>query len=500
MEAIRIINLKSIVDSGTIRIRPLTILVGENSSGKSSIIRSFPLLKQSAESKTLGTVLWSGKYVDYGSFNESVNTAHDNSNWPNEVSFAFQLKVARDGGRSRSLMEGTDIHVNVRVSGDEYAKSSYTLLGFKIYDNEIMMKCSSDQRIISLHINGVDFTRQTHEFYRTFKTYSLIPYVFSGGKIASGTEAIRANLMRELKELMHGRTSDLKISKVARSLRFTDDDQLRRTLTNKAIMGDVAVRKTMAWLNDHPSFEQIKNEIIFCDLEGVLDQVGDMIRAYLMNVRYVTPLRAAADRYYRIQNTSIDELDPNGSNLAMFLHAKRKEEIERLNEWLLEEVGFSLQIVPQHGHASIHICEKSGERSNIADTGFGYSQILPILVQIWQLTARNHRHLGYRTPITIVVEQPELHLHPKMQSRVGDALCKAIEIAGRNGVDIRIVIETHSRELIHAVGRCVEGKVLNKDDVAIYLVDKNKIPNVSESKFDDGGFLQDWPYGFFDGE
>ena len=51
MDSIRIQNLRSLKDSGRIEIRPLVLLVGANSSGKSTFLRTFPLLKQSLEVK-----------------------------------------------------------------------------------------------------------------------------------------------------------------------------------------------------------------------------------------------------------------------------------------------------------------------------------------------------------------------------------------------------------------------------------------------------------------
>ncbi|MBF0428109.1 MAG: AAA family ATPase, partial [Magnetococcales bacterium] len=52
MEMIQLKNLKNLTDTGEISLKPLTVLVGKNGSGKSSFLRFFPLLKQSAERKT----------------------------------------------------------------------------------------------------------------------------------------------------------------------------------------------------------------------------------------------------------------------------------------------------------------------------------------------------------------------------------------------------------------------------------------------------------------
>jgi hypothetical protein len=268
------------------------------------------------------------------------------------------------------------------------------------------------------------------------------------------------------------------------------------------LVGDFAASKMSALSTDDQKFKDIKNQIIFQNIEKIMDEVADNFRAHFISTRYITPLRAAADRYYRIQNTSIEELDPNGNNLAMFLHAKKESEIEEINLWLKDQIGFTIEIVGSHGHASIFIIDNNSKnRTNIADTGFGISQILPVLIQVWQQSkSGNIRVTQIKTPTSIIIEQPELHLHPKMQSRVGEVFCRAINVARSKDIDLRIIIETHSKEIIEAIGRSIENRIIDKDDAAIYILEKNSNSNVTKSSFDDGGFLVQWPYGFFDGE
>ena len=71
MDSIRLQRLRCLSDTGEIKIKPITILVGENSSGKSTFLRFFPLLKQSVESRTIGPVLWNGRLVDFGNYKDA---------------------------------------------------------------------------------------------------------------------------------------------------------------------------------------------------------------------------------------------------------------------------------------------------------------------------------------------------------------------------------------------------------------------------------------------
>ncbi|MEC3887625.1 AAA family ATPase [Xanthomonas campestris] len=75
IKGFRVENLRSIKDSKMITLRKINILIGRNSSGKSTVLRFLPLLRQSVEQPTKGPILWFGRLVDFGSFE---NAARDN--------------------------------------------------------------------------------------------------------------------------------------------------------------------------------------------------------------------------------------------------------------------------------------------------------------------------------------------------------------------------------------------------------------------------------------
>ena len=75
LDTIQIKNVRSLKDTKEVKLSPLTLLVGENSSGKSTFLRLFPLIKQSTSKRTDGPLLWAGDvddYVDFGRFAETV--------------------------------------------------------------------------------------------------------------------------------------------------------------------------------------------------------------------------------------------------------------------------------------------------------------------------------------------------------------------------------------------------------------------------------------------
>lgn len=121
---------------------------------------------------------------------------------------------------------------------------------------------------------------------------------------------------------------------------------------------------------------------------------------------------------------------------------------------------------------------------NIADVGFGVSQVLPVLVAL--LTAEAGR--------IVLIEQPELHLHPLAQVHFAEVLAAAI----RRGV--RVVAETHSPYILRAIQAAVAEKRINSDDVVLHWFERDDegATQVTSGSLDVGGTYGDWPIDFAD--
>jgi AAA15 family ATPase/GTPase len=90
LEAFGVKNLRCLTDTGLVPIRPLTVPVGRNSSGKSTFLRAFPLLRQSVEAARNSPILWyDERYVDFGSFQKAANNRLSEP----AVTFEFKLRL-----------------------------------------------------------------------------------------------------------------------------------------------------------------------------------------------------------------------------------------------------------------------------------------------------------------------------------------------------------------------------------------------------------------------
>lgn len=119
---------------------------------------------------------------------------------------------------------------------------------------------------------------------------------------------------------------------------------------------------------------------------------------------------------------------------------------------------------------------------NIADVGFGVSQVLPVLVAL----------LAAKPGQLVYLEQPEIHLHPRAQEGLASLLMEAADRGAR------VVLETHSSFLLLAIQSLVAEETLSPKNVGLYWFERNKdgLTSVHPGDLDRLGAYGDWPEDF----
>ena len=205
-------------------------------------------------------------------------------------------------------------------------------------------------------------------------------------------------------------------------------------------------------------------------------------------INYVSPLRAHPKRYYMLDkaklNISLDTLD--GDALAEVLKENTPLK-NKVNKWLTD---FGLNVNVEAFKEVIHKLKiKQNELSlDITDVGFGISQVLPVIIQGF---------LSNDNSLTII-EQPEIHLHPKMQADLADLFIDIIN----EGDGKRLLIETHSEYFLKRLRRRIAENKINYRDVVIYLVEsdeKNGGSKIEDLDLQSGGTFK-YPKDYYGGE
>lgn len=289
---------------------------------------------------------------------------------------------------------------------------------------------------------------------------------------------------------------------------------LERRASDRSNKGKVKVQKLLlqcihssvdAELESHKDTEGLEIFVNDNDVESINQAVTKITDFFTSKIRYLGPLRADPQASQKFAPSSeLDDVGAKGEYAAAVYDANQNarikwynpitKQIERgilkvaLDNWVryLEvanqikietagQSGFSWQVVHKEGHKPLPL----------SAVGVGVSQILPILV------------MGLLAPndTLLIVEQPELHLHPSVQARLGDFF------VGLSKCKKQCLIETHSENLVSQLRyHIVQAGGIDNSDCKIYFVDQD---NEGAARFDPvqispQGNILNWPNGFFD--
>lgn len=516
MKSLRIQNIRSIADSGEILIKPLTFLLGRNSSGKSTVLRTLPLLAQSVKTRSNAPILWYGDLVDFGSASEVISTFARDENIEISVTLDGDAAVSHISHARYLRFLGLD-EISFSISLAE-VDSRTRVRGFKVELGDDYVSFEIERsKISALEINGMDLSELMDADIHTVFTSEIVPQILVpryGNRprravfyptrrlqIASANAAI----MRYFKSKMSRRIKDKTISMIVRKITYHPRGGFAASL-ERALNEYVSGRSLFEFLmsaDGKEDFAHLKAYYLLGTLPALLTDIDHHVSAGLGNTSYVGPSRATGERYYRMQELAIDKIDPQGQNLAMFLNSLQVSQQKDFSEWLEEAMGYAFKIDRSAGHIQLKLKEVGSDVFyNLADMGYGFSQILPIMAQVWSRKKKLNRAQG----LTIVaMEQPELHLHPAIQAELADVFVKSVNHSSSSDGDvkdrdIKFVIETHSEALINRIGELIYQKEISHEDVAIYIFDKPEGTDKSEVRpvtFDEKGILKNWPIGFF---
>jgi AAA ATPase domain len=531
MESIRVCNLRCLADSTTIELKPITLLVGANSSGKSSFLRLFPLLKQSHEIRTLGGLVLNEGDVNFGFFNEAVYRDAD----PQEltIEFGFTLKEGLfQGAIVNKFLTGTqDINCALtyakRTKDQRYPRLKGVLFHLAGPDgppDEIEFLVDEDGKIAQFKVNDFDGTDQVANL-RVQVGRGIVPILVltvsleesanpSFDERAPAKHPFDERLYKESYWLFHGNTSVETCLATLHSIPIGPPGTMLEFMKNN---GPQSWKDQVHyWTISTDRFHKLRNLLLAGRVNDLLGSANAYATQLAASINYFQPVRSSVDRDYLTRDVSVTAVDPSGLNVALVLSSLSPGAQRKFREWMREH--FDFEVFPQSVGDGARIALRmkdaiSGTEFNLADTGFGFSQMLPFLVQIWSILAvdetrpRSFRLARFGRPAIptnhlLAIEQPELHLHPLLQARLADMIVATANLSKERGVPVRFMLETHSPTIIERIGQAIEDKKLQPDDaqVVLFELDRNNPKAnraiVKTTKFDSDGILQEWPFGF----
>lgn len=243
----------------------------------------------------------------------------------------------------------------------------------------------------------------------------------------------------------------------------------------------------------------------------VLTEFPLQLERLLGGLTFLGPLRVPPQRTYSWAGDSVPDVGMRGeSAIAALLAAKqdgrqvnrkpraRKRAFDQfIAEWLQElRVIDSFDVRPLgKGRKEYEVLvrtQRNAPQVKLTDVGFGVSQVLPALVQAF-----------YAQPNTTVwMEQPEIHLHPQVQSALADTFISAVQ-SGQDGQprNVQLIIESHSEAFLLRLQRRLAEGAITPDDLAVYFVRQQPDAVALEKlRLDIFGNIENWPENFFGDE
>ena len=556
LSRIEIENFKGIGGRQTVDLKPITLLFGPNSVGKSTILQALHYLREILERGNVDPdVTIAGGLIDLGGFATLVHN--------HELGRAVRLKVAMDlseeqGAEALALNSGLSIgepdfsQLPIRYLVGEsseyrdYAIVQEVALEVEIRWSELEQAPYTARLTIALdgeHFASIVSPPQTGRAQLTgfnFRHPLLRRVVDSDERNEGSTnpEIESSPLEDEIFELGREAAAD-------RSVRDTPDDKLRIDVaTRNGALPDLDQELTLG-IRD-PDVKKAEIEERTSRVNGLRSLLSEMvlgpariIRDHLSQMTYIGPLREIPSRSYRPQVTPDEARWASGLAAWDILYSDRREELMgQVNDWLsndrrlgagyqLERVEFKEVPIPSAFHLKFErglneddiselqeLYTSLQSRTEIAlrdfkngilvapsDLGVGISQMIPVVV------AALRKHEG-----VLAVEQPELHIHPAIQVGIGDLFIEAIQ-SNKEGVmpaSKTLLIETHSEHimlrLLRRIRESTEGSLppgvrgIRPNELSIVYVEScEEGVHFRQLRVDvTGEFLDRWPRGFFE--
>ena len=212
------------------------------------------------------------------------------------------------------------------------------------------------------------------------------------------------------------------------------------------------------------------------------------------SIRYLGPLREYPRRYYAWQGKHSPGVGQHGEDMVTALFSGRiqlRSLEEQIPKWLqrLDLIdSYRLNPIPttEKDYEFLVRKYKNGPEVRLTDVGFGVSQVLPVLILCYYVPEES----------ILILEQPEAHLHPKVQAELADLLIEVVK-----NRRLQIILESHSEHLLIRLMRRIAEEQISADDTAFYFCEMNGgVSEIEKLDVDDYGNITNWPQNFFGDE
>lgn len=462
-ETLSIKNFKAFSSWQDIKLTPITLIYGPNSSGKSSIIHSIMLLKQSITRPSVqGGVVANGDYVELGDYGSMIH-GHDVKS---SMSFRFNYMPAK------------------RQSYSDVTSSAFGSGHRRNYELEYSFSENIRSQNGFSFLSKISITVQNESGGGEVFSTSLISELTGRDDFNQAERAAAAKRFKFNGNAAWHRAKDYLDRRSKDEVKPIEVDRL---LDSACFMSDLNYSTPSLVISEGKrkldvSFESLIN------LNWAFGNLSKDLKEEFSSVTYLGPLRSHPSRFYAPKVDQSDSVGKQGEFIAKYLY-EAPEIVEKINDWFsLFEVPYKLEALnlgtPVTGPViSLQLEDlRTYVKVGPSDVGFGIGQMLPIIVEG-----------TVQKGSVICVEQPEIHLHPRLQAHLANFFVGTC-------TDNQWIVETHSESLILRLQSLIKRGVIGSEKVSIVYVEPTsnggEILHIRLDK--EGDFIDAWPEGFFE--
>jgi len=537
ISSITIENFKGIKEPVRVDFKPITLLFGPNSAGKSTIVQALHYALEIFERGNLDPDRTSigGKAVDLGGF-ETLVYNHD-------VSKPILLKINLDL-QDEDLPQYFDGYEDMGLSlfsEKQIAEIPMRTLSAEVeisirWNHQLSRPVLSQYRV---NINGARLAtiETTDDGKQVFLSYinPLNPVFLENISKDEAIDIIKRYLAEEstgeeefekLGPILPALLTNFKMEKGIAGM--TQPIGIAGAGTAMPQWGKALQFHGPVWTDDTDLIDE--GNFLIC-LSALIVGPGELVRDGLKKMCYIGPIREIPPRNFTPEKSPDPSRWSSGLKGWDILYTAEKGFVERVNRWLNQadrlNAGYSIEVkrfreIAEDDPISVFIYEGVGleemdmiqtrmkeipiksrvaireEKTGIElmpqDVGIGISQTLPVII------GALHIKEGI-----LAIEQPELHIHPALQVALGDLF-----ISRSHESQVCFLLETHSEHLmlrfLRRIRETDEGSLppgkdpLTPNELAVYYVEQGEtgVSALPIRISEDGEFIDLWPKGFFE--
>jgi len=509
IKALTIENFKGIREPVRIEFKPITLLFGPNSAGKSTVVQALHYAREIFERENTDPdkTHTGGSAINLGGFHSLVHS----HNLSNSIRLRFELDLSNDDlpeylpRTSEGKFPGY-IDELIEAAGHASRRAKSAWVQISVGWSESLEKPIIDSYEVGINgeiLGRIESTKDARQITLTYINWRNPGF---------SDEDVEVSIDPSEKDPNYVNYGLLGLKSAL------------------PIWGEPLNIEGMAYGDDSSQGNYLES-YSFSGIQSMLVGAGELLRDELLRFRYVGPLREIPPRNYELARTPDESRWASGLAAWDILYKTDRELIEQVNAWLAREdrlnTGYQIEIkrykeleidspamqALEQGRllddeeiifkelnrlpvkVKVFLRDlKNGIEVLPQDIGIGISQILPVIV------ACLHARYGI-----VAIEQPELHIHPAFQTAIGDLFIS--QSKANNSV---FLLETHSEHLLLRLLRRIRETndnelppgiaSLTPDQLCVNYVEQSdeglRIRQLLVSQ--DGDSLGEWPKGFFE--